>query len=70
MFNALLFFTGMRKGEVWRRRWRKWDRKPVPLTSLLVDTQDHDEDLKGDDHERERPRMIPVHPVLEMIFDW
>lgn len=69
MWNALAFFTGMREGEVCGRRWHHLDRSPLPLWSLMVNSQYKDQPLKGDSRAKDRPRVVPVHPMLERMLD-
>lgn len=69
VFLALLFYTGMREGEVCGRRWRDLDRSPSPLAALSVHSQYDDQPLKGDDRDITRPRMVPVHPELQEILE-
>lgn len=67
----LLFFTGMRIGEVCGRRWRDWHRDAAPLTALDVKTQYNDKPLKTTRRKRKQGsagngfRVVPVHPDLE-----
>lgn len=67
---ALAFYTGMREGEICGRRWRDWDRSARPHTALCVHSQYDDQPLKGDDREKTRPRVVPVHVQLEKVLAW
>jgi integrase len=70
VFAAMLFFTGMRTGEVAGRRWKHWLREAKPLTALQVDTQFDDQPLKTAEEVGEQPRMVPVHPELSELLAW
>lgn len=61
---ALIFFAGLRHGEAVGRRWRDYDSEARPLGRLLVASQYNDQPLKT-----EKPREIPVHPVLATMLD-
>ena len=65
VFNTLLFFTGMREGEVCGRRFRDWDDEARPLGCLSVGSQYDDQPLKTD-----QPRAVPVHPILAAVLTW
>ena len=65
MFYAIVFLTGMRLGEAVGLRWRDLDPRAKPLMRLAV-ARSYDNDTKT-----ERPRMVPIHPVLaEMLIEW
>lgn len=64
-----LSFTGERVGEFCGHIWSDWDRTAAPLTSLLLEFQYNREPLKGDT-DKERPRVIPMHPELDAALDW
>ena len=71
VWNALLFFTGLRTGEAAGRRFRDWKREARPLSALEVDTQFNDQMLKTEQQVAgEHARRVPVHPELEGILDW
>jgi integrase len=61
---ALAFYTGMRPGEIAGRRWRDWDENAKPLGALSVHSTYDDLPLKGDDGDKVRSRLVPVHPEL------
>jgi integrase len=69
VWNALALFTGMRMGEVCGRRWRDWKRDLQPLTGLEVASQYNDQPLKTDKDEDTHPRLVPVHPQLQLILE-
>lgn len=70
MWIALAFYTGMREGEICGRRFRDYDRAPEPLGALTVETQYDGVFLKTSTIVRgEKPRVIPVHPVLADALD-
>ncbi len=60
---ALWALAGLRQGEGCGLKWTKLDTHPKPLASLLVDEQWNGETLKT-----ERPRRVPVHPLLLAIL--
>lgn len=70
VFAALAILTGMREGEICGRTWKDWDREAAPLTSLTVDTQYNGQPLKTAEQVGDKPRRIPVHPMLEKVLTW
>lgn len=64
LWSLLAFLTGMREGEIAGLNWGDW-RPAEPMSALLVDKQYGGQPLKTSDAERCRPRVVPVHPVLE-----
>jgi integrase len=65
---ALLFLGGMRLGELAARTWSDWDETARPLTRLSVDTSYNRKENRIKDVKTERPRKVPVHPVLAQVL--
>lgn len=66
MLYAIELLAGLRFGEAAGRRWRDYDPSMKPLGALHCATQYVDQPLKT-----ERPRSIPVHPLLARILaEW
>lgn len=65
MWNALMFFTGMRTGEVCGRKWSDYDRRSEPMGALDITSQYNDRKLKTD-----KIRKAPVHQELASALDW
>ncbi len=61
---ALQVLGAMRFGEAAGRRWRDYDPMSEPLGRLSIHSQYDGEPLKT-----ERPREMPVHPVLAQILN-
>lgn len=70
VWNALAFFTGMRRGEVCGRRFKDYNPDAAPLGALRIWSQYNDQPLKTDKKGKRRPRVAPVHPVLAEILKW
>jgi integrase len=62
-FYAVMFFTGMRIGEVIGRRWRDYDPVATPLGRLVIATQ-----YSGKRTKKRKVRECPVHPVLASVL--
>ncbi len=63
---ALWALAGLRQGEGCGLKWSKLDLHSTPLACLLIDEQWAGESLKT-----ERPRRVPVHPVLfDVLKAW
>lgn len=68
---AIWFFTATREGEGCGLTWRQWTRDAAPLGSLAIDWQYDHKPLKGERRgAREKPRKVPVHPVLAEMLTW
>jgi integrase len=68
---ALLFLGGMRIGEVAARTWADWNRDVHPLTGLSVLTSFNRKLKKVKGVKTDRPRYVPVHPVLAAaLSEW
>jgi integrase len=68
---ALLFFTGMRIGEVAARCWRDYDPTREPLGQLLVATAFRSSARLLAKTKTRRVRWAPVHPVLARVLaEW
>lgn len=68
---ALLFLGGLRIGEVAARTWADWDERAEPLTRLAVRTSYNRKQKRVKGVKTDRPRDVPVHPVLErMLAEW
>jgi len=65
---AGIFLTGSRIGEWAARRWRDWDTTLQPLGRLLVATSYSRKLHREKSVKTERPREVPVHPVLAGIL--
>lgn len=63
VLNALCLLAGLREGEACGRRWRDLE-DAQPLACLMVRDQYGGRPLKT-----ERPRAVPVHPVLAEILE-
>lgn len=66
---ALLFLTGMRIGEAVALRWNAWDASARPLGRLRVSRAFHRKQRREKGVKTERPREVPVHPVLARVLD-
>jgi len=70
LLGALVFYTGMRKGEVCARRWKDYDAGSKP-GCLHCNSQYDDQPLKTERRKGERSRKIPVHDELAAsLKDW
>lgn len=76
---AVLFFTGMRWGELAALRWSRWDHAAKPLGRLQIALSYSTKlvDANGEKHggekltKTETPRLVPVHPELAKILaEW
>ena len=68
---ALAFFTGGRLGEINGFRWDDWKRDVKPLTAIYIRRQYDDRPLKTERVKNQKPRSVPVHPVLERVLsEW
>ena len=68
---ALLFFTGLREGELAGLTWGSWVRDSRPLGALHVDVQYDGQVLKTEEESGEQSRRVPVHPMLaEILSAW
>jgi integrase len=64
--NGLCGLGGFREGEACGLRWRDLDLSTTPLAALTVRGQ-----YGGHATKTERPRVVPVHPVLlELLRAW
>ena len=70
VFAALVFFTGMREGEICGTRWREIDEGATPLGSIHLTAQYAGQPLKTERAPGERSRKIPIHPVLAEKLGW
>jgi integrase len=69
MMMALLFYTGMREGEVCGRRIRDWERAMKPLGALHVGSQYDGRPLKTEKAIGDAPCIVPVHPELAAVLE-
>jgi integrase len=68
VFNALVFLSGMRTGEVTALRWRAHDSQVEPLGRLAVSAS-YSTRLKIEKAVKsKRPREVPVHPTLARVL--
>jgi integrase len=68
VFNALVFLTGLRTGEVSALRWRSYDSVTEPLGRLQVSSS-YSTRLKEEKAVKtKRPREVPVHRTLASIL--
>jgi integrase len=68
---ALLFFAGLRFGEGAALRWRHYDPTLDPLGRLQVAQSYSTRAKKEKSVKTERPREVPVHPVLAAVLaEW
>lgn len=68
---ALLFFTGLREGELAGLTWGSWVRDARPLGALHVDVQYDGQVLKTEEESGEQSRRVPVHSTLaEVLSAW
>ncbi len=68
---GLLLLGGLRFGEASALRWRHYDEAAAPLGKLVVAASYETKRRKEKSVKTERPRDVPVHPVLAAILaDW
>src|SRR6266851_3787517 len=67
-FNALVFLTGMRTGEVTALRWRAYDPQVQPLGRLVVSASFSTRLKIEKAVKTKRPREVPVHPTLARVL--
>ena len=68
VFNALVFLTGLRTGEVSALRWRSYDSKTEPLGRLQVSSSFSTRLKEEKAVKTKRPREVPVHKTLASIL--
>ncbi len=66
---SILTFTGERVGEAVGHRWLDLDRDTHRMWALTLEFQYELEPLKTST-DKERPRVIPVHPELRRVLTW
>jgi integrase len=68
---AVLGLAGLRFGEAAALRWRHYDPTLEPLGRLLVAASYNTDQKKEKATKTERPRLVPVHPVLaKVLAEW
>ncbi len=71
VFYSILFYGGPRFGEVAALRWRDYDADRVPLGRIGISKSIHSVEKTEKSVKTERPRELPVHPVLAAVLaDW
>lgn len=71
VFNALLFLTGARFGEVAALRWSSYDKAREPLSHLLIATSFSTRKKIEKSVKTQVTREVPVHPTLARILaEW
>jgi len=69
MLFCLLSYTGERVGEGCGHIWQNWDPDSEPLGALTLEWAYDRLPLKSST-DKERPRVIPVHPELASALEW
>jgi hypothetical protein len=69
MLFCLLSYTGERVGEGCGHIWSNWDPDSEPLGALTLEWAYDRLPLKST-RDKERPRVIPVHPELAKALEW
>jgi integrase len=68
VLHTFMFVAGLRFGEAAAIRWRHWQRVDNPLGRLLVASSFSTRLGEEKVTKSERPRVIPVHPVLDELL--
>jgi integrase len=71
IYYALMFLGCMRFGEASALRWSNYEPEVEPLARLRVSRSYNTRDKREKATKAERPRRVPVHPVLAgLLAEW